>query len=77
MRTRGEREKERERGEREWKAADLFSSERRWRFVTGEKSAAILSPQLFAFFHRSIGSESVSGNSVFNGNVNFFDGTVA
>ena len=44
--------------------------------MTGGKSAAILSPLLFAFFHRSIGSGCVSGNSVFYGNVNFFDGTV-
>lgn len=37
------------------------------------KNAAILSPQFFAFFHRSVGSEFVSGNWFLNGNVNIFD----
>lgn len=37
------------------------------------KNAAILSPQFFAFFHRSIGSEFVPGNWFLNGNVNIFD----
>lgn len=42
----------------------------------GGKSAAILSLQLFALFHRSIGLKWVSGKWVFNGNVNIIDITM-